>query len=135
MADTARTARLAPAKTPVTIVQKLSAEIQSGGHLGRVCKLGLAGGRTGFSPMRHTIRLAEDLSNQLRSWTRAGPSHQSGSLQTRPSARADLPVGEDYVCGVEAELLGDRLAQLDTCGIDASRRVISAPLPARAGRD
>src|SRR3954447_20106972 len=53
--------------------------------LGRVCKLGLAGGRTGFSPVRHTMRLAEDPSNQLRSWTRAGPSHRSGSLQTRPS--------------------------------------------------
>src|SRR4051812_45390021 len=56
--------------------------------LGRVCKLGLAGGRTGFSPVRHTMRLAEDPSNQLRSWTRAGPSHRSGSLQTRPSRAA-----------------------------------------------
>src|SRR3954452_21495748 len=58
--------------------------------LGRVCKLGLAGGRTGFSPVRHTMRLAEDPSNQLRNWTRAGRAHQSGSLQTRPSFSPEL---------------------------------------------
>src|SRR3954471_24056051 len=62
-----------------------SAHREHGLILGRFCKLGLAGVRTGFSPVRHTMRLAEDPSNQLRSWTRAGPSHRSGSLQTRPS--------------------------------------------------
>src|SRR4051795_5932005 len=63
--------------------------------LGRVCKLGLAGGRTGFSPVRHTMRLAEDPSNQLRSRTRAGPSHRSGSLQTHPRpnlSRSERPL-------------------------------------------
>jgi len=35
-------------------------------QLGRVCKLGLGGGKTGLSPVRHTMRLAEDPSNQLR---------------------------------------------------------------------
>src|SRR4051812_18246127 len=39
--------------------------------LGRVCKLGLDGGKAGLSSVRHTARLAEDPSNQLRSWTRA----------------------------------------------------------------
>src|SRR4051812_1561120 len=34
--------------------------------LGRVCKLGLGRGKTGLSPVRHTMRLAEDPSNQLR---------------------------------------------------------------------
>src|SRR3954470_7473700 len=56
-------------------------------QLGRVCKLGLDGGKAGLSSVRHTARLAEDPSNQLRSWTRAEPLHRSGSLQTRPSSR------------------------------------------------
>src|SRR4051794_3843971 len=56
----------------------------AGRLLGRVCKLGLDGGKAGLSPVRHTARLAEDPSNQLRSWTRAEPLHRSGSLQTRP---------------------------------------------------
>ena len=52
--------------------------------LGRICKLGLGGGKTGLSPVRHTMRLAEDRQISSESWTRAGPSHRSGSLQTRP---------------------------------------------------
>ena len=54
-------------------------------YLGRICKLGLGGGKTGLSPVRHTMRLAEDRQISSESWTRAGPSHRSGSLQTRPS--------------------------------------------------
>src|SRR3954469_1874354 len=60
-------------------------------RLGRVCKLGLDGGGTGLSPVRHTTRLAEDLSNQLRSWTKTGPLRRSGSLQTRPSKPSSAP--------------------------------------------
>src|SRR4051794_27627051 len=68
----------------------------AGRLLGRVCKLGLDGGKAGLSSVRHTARLAEDPSNQLRSWTRAEPLHRSGSLQTRP--RGFAPVHHRAKC-------------------------------------
>lgn len=61
----------------------------------------------------------------------------TGSLgkRHRTIARADLAILEDDVFGVEAELLGNGLTQLDTGCVDARRGRISAELSAGARRN